>query len=1442
MKISDNGKYAERLDCRQEFNNGLLFSKKTLRDGECFEVVFEEKVDSWSGSIEIGVTTLDPSSLEIPASATALCEGSWILSGSIILQNGETVREDYKCDLDVCEIGDKIGVQRTRKGDLKFYLNGQDQGIAATGIPRNVYAVVDLYGKCTRVSISETRNHRGLAETFHSVTPHDLLEMTDASDSDSMSDSDDSGLPENRIQGEALVPLHGNGLKFHPRHGTAIELLQDGKVAMRRNALSEFDNGVVLTHRPLEVDELFEVKIEKLCHKWSGSLEIGVTSHSPEAITFPTTMTNMQTGTVLMSGSGILTNGKGTMREYGELSLFELRENDRIGLTRRNNGDLHFFINGRDQGLAASGTGDTLYGVVDLYGMAEKVSIVEMNRTSILKALDRRLMHLNYLRSLAKQELPQLFGGDEALFEEPLVFHPICGTNAEVTQNCLLAKMISPTESSDCSIVLSNRHLRTEEFFEFSIESMSSRRAHNFKFGVTVKTPGEIDDLTSTGSLGPDVWYLKGTSVFQHERIASFNYAQSLANIKKGDRLGIIRRANGNLHFFYNGSNLGVAATNVAARVHAFVQFDGVITGVLALKQDEKSIVNIPEEAETEPASSDCKPRFHQEHGKNVTIVNNGRTAFRPNPSEEFNFAIVLSSNPLKNGEPFEVLVEDMIYRWSGSLVLGVTSQKPEDIELPSTLTDLTAHTWILNGTSIIRDGFVFNSSFPIDLDQLQVGTRIGLVRHEDGTVDVVLDGEEKYQAFVDVPGEVYGIFDLYGQCCQVTVTQSEGDISPDSPLFWEPSDSNVSNSSAVASTKPNISSVPGIPHKFHSCCGSNVSVSEDNLTATRTDGFDNGVVFSSKPIRPGELFEVKISRVSKIWSGSLSIGFTKYNPGAISPRHLTGPYLMQPHTLEDLVIEGLWVMQGSDIKKNGRVVKSNYAPTLERLSVGFSVGVFLTTECAMHVFLNGHDMGLAVADLPKSVYAVLDLYGQVESVTVTSSAVNLPEEPLRAPSLSSNSSEDIDKEADAETADKHSLFRFHSTHGKNVLLSNENLTAKRTSSYDHGTVFSHKPLGRQQLFEVRIDVLNCHWTSSIKIGVVGLSPNNISLPANACCMRRSTWIVQEDAVFHNSKKIRGKLKFNLDNIKEGRSIGVLVDADNNLHLFLDKQDMGVVVQDVPSHCYAVVDLYGQCQQISVVSEDITGAIGPPEEKEKAALESGLKEHSPISVLLPSLGLQGRKCDYQELCARFKETLGLPDGFFEVSAKLSKCYCYTCHKHRGEEAYSTKGDPPRGYSRPLGWCKFAVRLNTRADVIHVLETWNVAYHGTSPGLVRKILDRRTLIPGGELLYGGLAYSYPQPEDKEHSSETKQVLMSPTIKYAGSDLFCEKHKFTDYKTKKTYSVRVAFQVLVRPGCYTVSGENIGANQPVDPYFENSEIEWHTKEKQSVVLSALLINVD
>ena len=106
----------------------------------------------------------------------------------------------------------------------------------------------------------------------------------------------------------------------------------------------------------------------------------------------------------MMSGCGILTNGKGTRREYGEYNLDELsvsvtiiildatsdsdtllldtvllllQEGDRIGLMRKSNANLHYYINGIDQGVAATNVQPTVFGVVDLYGMTVKVTIVD---------------------------------------------------------------------------------------------------------------------------------------------------------------------------------------------------------------------------------------------------------------------------------------------------------------------------------------------------------------------------------------------------------------------------------------------------------------------------------------------------------------------------------------------------------------------------------------------------------------------------------------------------------------------------------------------------------------------------------------------------------------------------------------------------------------------------------------------------------------------------------------------------------------------------------------------------------------------------------------------------------------------------------------------------------------------------------------------------------
>ena len=103
-------------------------------------------------------------------------------------------------------------------------------------------------------------------------------------------------------------------LLFHTRCGEHAAVINNGRSAHRPNAIDDFNYGVVLIDRPLRPTELFEVRqlrvqfcsrftqdlcslqvrLDKLIDKWAGSVEIGVTTHSPTELDFPSTMTNIR--------------------------------------------------------------------------------------------------------------------------------------------------------------------------------------------------------------------------------------------------------------------------------------------------------------------------------------------------------------------------------------------------------------------------------------------------------------------------------------------------------------------------------------------------------------------------------------------------------------------------------------------------------------------------------------------------------------------------------------------------------------------------------------------------------------------------------------------------------------------------------------------------------------------------------------------------------------------------------------------------------------------------------------------------------------------------------------------------------------------------------------------------------------------------------------------
>lgn len=51
------------------------------------------------------------------------------------MQDGNTMRNNYGCDLDSLTTGSRIGMMRTAKGDLHYFINSVDQGVACSGLP-----------------------------------------------------------------------------------------------------------------------------------------------------------------------------------------------------------------------------------------------------------------------------------------------------------------------------------------------------------------------------------------------------------------------------------------------------------------------------------------------------------------------------------------------------------------------------------------------------------------------------------------------------------------------------------------------------------------------------------------------------------------------------------------------------------------------------------------------------------------------------------------------------------------------------------------------------------------------------------------------------------------------------------------------------------------------------------------------------------------------------------------------------------------------------------------------------------------------------------------------------------------------------------------------------------------------------------------------------------
>lgn len=155
--------------------------------------------------------------------------------------------------------------------ELIFYINGVSQGIAVSNVPERIFAVVDMYGDCVQVSVTHPRfvalpneakeevginNDYAMGETSSSSTTNLVANLNV-----NLSVNVNVNLPKN----PSPAAIREDRLKFHERVGTLVKLSNNARTAERRRPLDEFNNGVVMTHRPLRDNELFEVSVYALC-------------------------------------------------------------------------------------------------------------------------------------------------------------------------------------------------------------------------------------------------------------------------------------------------------------------------------------------------------------------------------------------------------------------------------------------------------------------------------------------------------------------------------------------------------------------------------------------------------------------------------------------------------------------------------------------------------------------------------------------------------------------------------------------------------------------------------------------------------------------------------------------------------------------------------------------------------------------------------------------------------------------------------------------------------------------------------------------------------------------------------------------------------------------------------------------------------------------------
>ncbi|KAK3598914.1 hypothetical protein CHS0354_036225 [Potamilus streckersoni] len=220
---------------------------------------------------------------------------------------------------------------------------------------------------------------------------------------------------------------------------------------------------------------------------------------------------------------------------------------------------------------------------------------------------------------------------------------------------------------------------------------------------------------------------------------------------------------------------------------------------------------------------------------------------------------------------------------------------------------------------------------------------------------------------------------------------------------------------------------------------------------------------------------------------------------------------------------------------------------------------------------------------------------------------------------------------------------------------------------------------------------------------------------------------------------------------------------------------------------------------------------------------------------------QQAMCLLEDLARRFIESLNLPYGLLKRDGHT--CYCHGCETYLGRAGFTV-------YNYPVDWYFFRVneRVPPGKSLEEIYNKWDLCFHGTEVPRLESVLRLGLRIPGDTDLHGRQISELPGHINENNGPQgydTKRIFVSPSIWYAGTDVYARPFCFKSKKSGLAYRVKVVLMVRICPGKYVASGSTI---ETLFSFFVNAweypkdRIEWSTKQRDTVVITGVLVKFE